>query len=85
MYKVRKPRETNKVYVKDLPKRYLRLNKRIKMLSSAHKMIIIWNKMQNTHKHANYREVKYPYTKKDDLSLEVNTRPEWNGLDIISS
>ena len=37
--KARKPGEGKKAYVKD--GRYLRLNKGIKMLSSAHKMIII--------------------------------------------
>lgn len=40
MDKARKPREANKTYVKDYFKLYLRLDKRVKKLSSVHKAII---------------------------------------------
>ena len=40
MHKERKPRGDNKAYVMDYLKDTKRLNKTIKMLSSAHKMII---------------------------------------------
>ena len=40
MDKARKPREASKTYVKDYFKLYLRVDERIKKLSSAHKAIM---------------------------------------------